>query len=317
MPEYTYIHTHIQLFVMMISAAAKYMHTARKTSQVELATARKTSQVELATLSSSSGGGGATKENLTAIEEGRPSADVEGGSADLKGGGDGENGPGTVAGVAIIVIGALMTGHADFYLTTPALIMAFVSNITQSTYVLLVEAKHKGKAGIGAVFDYGPGIDPTIGLLAYNSLLSLPTLVVLTAGMYVNFGEGVVGFLDLRLYNIQLIETMALVACLGISLNYTMFLCIRNNSALTSVMVGHIKTMVQTLVGFFVFAKDVHISALYITGVSLSFVGGYFFTMAKYKQGLPGGATGAWTWTWWQTALPMMHITPQSRNLEL
>jgi hypothetical protein len=39
------------------------------------------------------------------------------------------------------------------------------------------------------------------------------------------------------------------VAALGISLNYTMFLCIRNNSALTSVMVGHLKTMLQ--VSFF------------------------------------------------------------------
>ena len=39
------------------------------------------------------------------------------------------------------------------------------------------------------------------------------------------------------------------MAALGISLNYTMFLCIRNNSALTSVMVGHLKTMLQ--VSFF------------------------------------------------------------------
>ena len=225
--------------------------------------------------------------------------------------------PGVVAGVIIIVIGALMTGHADLYLTTPALIMAFLSNITQSSYVLLVEAKYKGKAGIGTVFDYGVNVDPTIGLLAYNSLLSLPTLLVLTVVMYFIFGEGVIGFLDISLYRADLIETMMLVAFLGISLNYTMFLCIRNNSALTSVMVGHIKTMVQTVVGFFVLAKGVTYSTLYVAGVFMSFIGGYFFTMAKYQQGLAGGATGAWTWIWWKDRLSLFRSNRQSRDLEL
>jgi ABC-type transporter Mla maintaining outer membrane lipid asymmetry permease subunit MlaE len=37
-------------------------------------------------------------------------------------------------------------------------------------------------------------------------------------------------------------------------------------------------------VGFFVLAKDVHASPLYVCGIGISFLGGYFFTMAKYYQ---------------------------------
>jgi hypothetical protein len=38
------------------------------------------------------------------------------------------------------------------------------------------------------------------------------------------------------------------------------------------------------VVGFFVLAKDVHASPLYVCGIAISFLGGYFFTMAKYYQ---------------------------------
>jgi drug/metabolite transporter (DMT)-like permease len=107
----------------------------------------------------------------------------------------------------------------------------------------------------------------------------------------------------MKLYHFNLLSTMLLVAFMGISLNYTMFLCIRNNSSLTTVMVGHLKTMAQTLLGFFVLAKDVHSSPLYVFGVLLSFLGGYLFTMAKYYQSSPLGPTGVWTWRWWQDKL--------------
>ena len=223
------------LFVMMISEVGKYLHAA--------ALPRSAPPIELVPLQ----GVSETHRDPAAVEEGLPT----GSSADRDGAGEGrsnENGPGVVAGVVIIVIGALLTGYADLYLTIPALGMAFLSNITQSTYVLLVEAKHKGKAGIGAVFNYGADVDPTLGLLAYNSALSLPTLIAFTCVLYPILGSKVVGFLYGDLYTIPLVGTMLLVALLGISLNYCMFLCIRNNSALTTVMVGHCKTMVQTIV---------------------------------------------------------------------
>jgi hypothetical protein len=43
---------------------------------------------------------------------------------------------------------------------------------------------------------------------------------------------------------------------------------------------------------FFILAKDVDRSPLYISGVFLSCLGGYLFAMAKYYQSLPTGPRG-------------------------
>jgi len=212
---------------------------------------------------------------------------------------DAETGPGITAGVVIIVVGAFMTGHSDLYLTRGALVLSAVSNITQSLYVLMVEAKHKGKAGIGREFYYGEDVDPTTGLLYYNSILSLPTLVLFTFILYTVFGREIVGFLDVD-YSSPLVLNVMLAAALGIALNYSMFLCIRHNSALTATMVGHIKTLCSTVLGFFILSKDVHASPLYVLGVAFSFVGGYLFTMAKYHESCRSDPVGPWTWDWWR-----------------
>ena len=107
-------------------------------------------------------------------------------------------------------------------------------------------------------------------------------LGVFTALLYLHSGSGVLGFLNASLYSRALLGNMLLVALLGISLNYSMFLCIRHNSALTASMVGHVKTMASTFLGFFVLAKDVHASPLYISGIMMSVAGGSLFTIAKY-----------------------------------
>ena len=90
-----------------------------------------------------------------------------------------ETGPGVVAGVLVICAGALAAGAADLYLSAPALLMALCSNLTQGLYHLAVESKHRERVGMGRLFDYGPGVDRTVGLLVYNSLLSLPFFVLI------------------------------------------------------------------------------------------------------------------------------------------
>jgi hypothetical protein len=181
------------LFVMLISACAKYLHSH--------AIEQKHAQLEMVSLNAS----GRDPADAEKMEEG--CGGVGGGGRKEKEA-DGEHGPGVVVGVVVIVIGAFLTGHADLYLTREALTLALVSNVTQSTYVLLVEAKHKGKAGIGLQYEYGEEVDPTLGLLAYNSMLSLPMLVVLTGVLYALLGEGVIGFMNSDRYSTPLIETV-------------------------------------------------------------------------------------------------------------
>ena len=79
--------------------------------------------------------------------------------------------------------------------------------------------------------------------------------------------------------------------------------CIRVNSALTTSLVGHTKTAVQTIVGFFVLAQDVKATYAYVAGVTITSLGGLLFTLAKYhhSERLSGNLPSSfWAWcaTW-------------------
>ncbi|KAJ1478052.1 hypothetical protein T484DRAFT_1961855 [Baffinella frigidus] len=219
-----------------------------------------------------------------------------------------EAGPGVVAGVLVIVAGTLMAGWSDVFLSPLALQMAMLSNLTQGMYVILVEAKHKGKLGIGPSFNYGAHVDPSLGLLAHNSLLAVPFLLVCILSLAVARGaKAQLGFLEAERYNVSLVGMVMVANMLGVALNYTMYACIRHNSALTTSLVGHSKTAVQTAMGFFVLAKDVDATTNYVVGVLLNFVGGVLFSVAKYKQASAEGAQGMWAWWWWAAMLRGKH----------
>lgn len=81
---------------------------------------------------------------------------------------------GVVAAVVVIVLGAFLASWTDLHLSTTTLRMALASNLTQALYVTMVEAKHK-KVSAGG-FNYGNKTDPTLGLLAHNSLIAVPLL---------------------------------------------------------------------------------------------------------------------------------------------
>ncbi len=224
----------------------------------------------------------------------------EGAGAPRENRADGE-GPGVVAGVFVIVIGAFVASASDLYLSAPALMMGIASNVTQSLYHLLVESKHKGREGIGREYDYGTGVDPTVGLLAYNSLLSLPIIAIIIAAAALWLGAEELGFLDPSRYTWKLIAAIGGNVALGCALQYTMFVSIDKTSALTTALVGHAKTTIQTLLAFFVLAQDVSVSMNYILGIICSIIGGYLFSMAKYQQSLPLGPGARWTWPYWSS----------------
>ena len=108
------------------------------------------------------------------------------------------------------------------------------------------------------------------------------------------------GFLDRDKHTTGLVSVFVLATVLGCSLNYTMFLCIRVNSALTTSLVGHAKTAVQTVVGFFLLAQDVNPTYTYVSGVTITSLGGLLFTLAKYHQGetKSGSIKGVGFWEW-------------------
>ncbi|XP_076034843.1 uncharacterized protein LOC143021310 isoform X2 [Oratosquilla oratoria] len=70
---------------------------------------------------------------------------------------------------------------------------------------------------------------------------------------------------------------------MGSVLNYSLFLCTALNSALTTSLVAVAKSVIQTLVGFFVFG-GVKYHPLNVTGIVMNTVGGFMYTYTKYQE---------------------------------
>ncbi|KAF5940403.1 hypothetical protein HYC85_021570 [Camellia sinensis] len=70
---------------------------------------------------------------------------------------------------------------------------------------------------------------------------------------------------------------------MGIVLNYTMFLCTIVNSALTTTIVGVLKGVGSTTLGFFLLG-GVEVHALNVTGLIINTAGGVWYSYAKYQQ---------------------------------
>ena len=160
------------LFIVLISGAAKHVHAAMRARrdavgdpQELLMEKKRNLQRQLREIELRLTGADTAKLEEGLLQEGGRDAETgqagDGLSPKQKGAGEREaaddSGPGVVAGVVIIVVGALLTGYSDLYLTTSTLTIALLSNVTQSLYVLMVEAKNHGKAGVGIKFDYGEG----------------------------------------------------------------------------------------------------------------------------------------------------------------
>jgi solute carrier family 35 protein len=70
---------------------------------------------------------------------------------------------------------------------------------------------------------------------------------------------------------------------MGIVLNFTMFLCTIVNSALTTTIVGVLKGVGSTTLGF-VLLGGVEVHALNVSGLVVNTAGGVWYSYAKYRQ---------------------------------
>ncbi|KAJ0944594.1 hypothetical protein HanPSC8_Chr03g0118561 [Helianthus annuus] len=70
---------------------------------------------------------------------------------------------------------------------------------------------------------------------------------------------------------------------MGIILNYTMFLCTIVNSALTTTIVGVLKGVGSTTLGFFLLG-GVQVHFLNVSGLVINTLGGLWYSLAKYQE---------------------------------
>ncbi|KAK7311825.1 hypothetical protein RJT34_10202 [Clitoria ternatea] len=171
--------------------------------------------------------------------------------------------------VILIATGVLIAALGDFSFDLVGYSMAFISVFFQTMYLVLVE-KSGAEDGLSSV-----------EVMFYNSFLSLPFLIflIIATGEFPNS----LSMLLAKSYSFSFLMILILSLVMGIILNFTMFLCTIVNSALTTTIVGVLKGVGSTTLGF-VLLGGVQVHALNVTGLVINTAGGVWYSYAKYQQ---------------------------------
>jgi len=176
------------------------------------------------------------------------------------------------ASVLVTVAGCLVAGLGDLAFDPLGYLYAGASVLLQSSYLVLVEKT-------GAEKDIG-----SWELLRYNAILSIPFLVLTVAGT----GEIYTGLPKLRslMFDTTFLTVFFTGAVMGCMLNFSLFLCTITNSALTTTIVGVLKGVVSTVLGFFLLGGVKRPSFLNFAGIAINTFGGMWYTWVKYQDKL-------------------------------
>lgn len=179
--------------------------------------------------------------------------------------------PSTQVSLAVLLtgIGVIIAALGDFTFDPMGYTLALTSVAFQTAYLVLVE-RSAAEDGLSS-----------IELMLYNSLLSLPFLVLVIFGTKELPIAGVLLLHKIKTFGFLVLFLISLI--MGIVLNYTMFLCTMVNSALTTTIVGVLKGVGTTTLGFLVLG-GVKVHALNVTGLAINTAGGIWYSFAKYKQ---------------------------------
>ena len=142
----------------------------------------------------------------------------------------------------------------------------------QEAYLLLVE-RTGAKQGVS-----------TSELLAYNAVLSLPFILI----VMLLSGEVFTALPALQAAISQhgtthIIALLIVCSISGVALNFSMFWCTLLNSALTTTIVGTLKGVIVTGLGFFLLGGVKYKSVVNIAGIVVNAVGGTFYSIVKYR----------------------------------
>lgn len=171
--------------------------------------------------------------------------------------------------VILTAAGVLIAALGDFSFDLFGYSMALTSVFFQTMYLVLVE-KSGAEDGLSSV-----------EIMFYNSFLSLPFLLflIIFTGEFPNS----LSLLFAKSNSLSFLVILILSMVMSIVLNFTMFLCTIVNSALTTTIVGVLKGVVSTTLGF-VLLGGVQVHGLNVTGLVINTAGGVWYSLAKYQQ---------------------------------
>ncbi|XP_067139970.1 uncharacterized protein [Centruroides vittatus] len=170
--------------------------------------------------------------------------------------------------IGLITLGCITAGLGDLTFDIWAYFYGVLSVIAQGFYLILVQRSAEKNMA-------------TLDILQLNSYNTFPIFILL--GLMTEEFTKVLLFL--KILDVSFLLCLTAEIGIGFILNYSLFLCTTLNSALTTSLVGIIKSMFQTLIGFMTFG-GVKFHYLNAIGLSLNIVGGFIYTYEKYKEKL-------------------------------
>lgn len=171
--------------------------------------------------------------------------------------------------VILTAAGVIIAALGDFSFDFFGYCLALTSVFFQTMYLVLVE-KSGAEDGLSSV-----------EIMFYNSFLSLPVLLFLILATK-EFPDSL-SLLLAKSSSLSFLVTLTASLIMGIALNFTMFLCTIVNSALTTTIVGVLKGVGSTTLGF-VLLGGVEVHALNVTGLVINTAGGVWYSYAKYEE---------------------------------
>eukprot|EP00455_Lapot_gusevi_P039558 TRINITY_DN4436_c0_g1_i2.p1 TRINITY_DN4436_c0_g1~~TRINITY_DN4436_c0_g1_i2.p1 ORF type:complete len:398 (-),score=109.70 TRINITY_DN4436_c0_g1_i2:112-1212(-) len=165
-----------------------------------------------------------------------------------------------------MVAGAIVAAISDLDFNFYGYTMVLINSLFTAAYLICI-AKF-GKQGLD-----------TFGLMYYNNLLSLPLVFV---ACVVN-GD-IKGFLNYpHLSSMGFWATFFISSVQAFLLNYSIFLCTKTNSALTTSVVGQIKNIATTAVGYFMFG-DVSYDFFNVIGLGIGVVTSVLYSWFQFVE---------------------------------
>ncbi|XP_048436539.1 UDP-galactose/UDP-glucose transporter 7-like [Pyrus x bretschneideri] len=171
--------------------------------------------------------------------------------------------------VTLTAVGVLIAALGDFSFDLFGYSMALTSVFFQTMYLVLVE-KSGAEDGLSSV-----------EIMYYDSFLCLPFLKLLIVATG-EFPDSL-SLLIAKSNSLYFLVILILSFIMGIVLDFTMFLCTIVNSALTTTIVGVLKGVGSTTLGFVVLG-GVQVHVLNVTGLVINTAGGVWYSFAKYQQ---------------------------------
>eukprot|EP00240_Pyramimonas_obovata_P013334 CAMPEP_0118936694 /NCGR_PEP_ID=MMETSP1169-20130426/20044_1 /TAXON_ID=36882 /ORGANISM="Pyramimonas obovata, Strain CCMP722" /LENGTH=242 /DNA_ID=CAMNT_0006880041 /DNA_START=724 /DNA_END=1452 /DNA_ORIENTATION=- len=175
------------------------------------------------------------------------------------------------ASVMLLCSGAVIA-VTDFSVTYDSVGMILVANLCQALTTVISKQKMEIKDGLG-----------TYGLLMYNSMYSL--MCFLPFFTYGKLHAELEEALTHNDWGKPMFVVLFFFSCAMASmLNFSILLCTKVNSALTTMVIGVIKNLVTTYLGMFV-GNDYTFTWFNFSGVNVSVLGSIVYTWIKYNEG--------------------------------